>query len=124
MASGRYWVSSSSASSDWWIHAVKSVYGLKVIHSIKELQNVEKIKKTDHNRPFPSCFEPHYESEASCIVFIMKISFIHMQTSNFHMKSSALSLAFAIPFKAPRKLPIDLLSAEKGAESFKSDEQT
>ena len=27
------------------------------------------------NRPFPSYFEPHYESEASCKVFIMKISF-------------------------------------------------
>ena len=28
------------------------------------------------NRPVPSCFEPHYESEASCNrFFIMKISF-------------------------------------------------
>ena len=24
------------------------------------------------NRPFPSCFEPHHESEASCIVFTIK----------------------------------------------------
>ena len=23
------------------------------------------------NRPFPSCFEPHYESEAKCKVFVM-----------------------------------------------------
>ena len=27
------------------------------------------------NRPFPSCFEPRYESEAKYKVFIMKISF-------------------------------------------------
>ena len=27
------------------------------------------------NRPFPTCFKPHYESEASCIVLIMQISF-------------------------------------------------
>ena len=27
------------------------------------------------NSPFPSCFGPHCESEASCIVFIVKISF-------------------------------------------------
>ena len=27
------------------------------------------------NRPFPSCFEPHYESEAKSKVFVMKISF-------------------------------------------------
>ena len=25
------------------------------------------------NRPFPSCFEPDYESEAKCKVFVMKI---------------------------------------------------
>ena len=28
------------------------------------------------NRPFPSFFEPHYEYEVSCIVFIMNSSFI------------------------------------------------
>ena len=27
------------------------------------------------NRPSPSCFETRYKSEASCILFIMKISF-------------------------------------------------
>ena len=28
------------------------------------------------NRPFPSCCEPHYESEAMCKTFHMKISFV------------------------------------------------
>ena len=28
------------------------------------------------NRPFPSCCEPHYESEAKCKTFHMKISFL------------------------------------------------
>ena len=28
-----------------------------------------------NNRPFPSCCEPHYESEGKCKVFVMKISF-------------------------------------------------
>ena len=52
----------------------------------------EKYDRTIHvahsNRPFPSCFEPHYESEASCIVFIIEISF-HSQANktNFNMKS-------------------------------------
>ena len=33
------------------------------------------IKKYKINRPFPSCFEPHYESEAKCkVFFFMKIS--------------------------------------------------
>ena len=28
------------------------------------------------NRPFPSCRKPHYESEAKCKAFLMKISFV------------------------------------------------
>ena len=28
-----------------------------------------------YSRPFPSCFEPHYKSEAKCKDFVMKISF-------------------------------------------------
>ena len=28
------------------------------------------------NRPFSSCCEPHYESEAECKIFLMKISFV------------------------------------------------
>ena len=39
----------------------------------------ENIQETSriYNRSIPSCFEPHYESEAKCKVFIMKI---HVQT--------------------------------------------
>ena len=51
-------------------------------------------------RPFLSCFERHYESEALCIVFIMKINF-HSCANNteFQMKSFTLSLAFVMRFK-------------------------
>ena len=56
------------------------------------------------NRPFPSYFEPHYESEAKCKVFVMKISFhSYANKTNFHMKSFALSLAFIVRFRATRK---------------------
>ena len=59
------------------------------------------------NRPFPSCFKPHYESEAKCKVFVMKISFhSYANKCNFHMKSFALSLAFIVRFTATRKWPI------------------
>ena len=34
------------------------------------------IVYTCFNRPFPSCFEPHYESEAKCKAFHVKISFV------------------------------------------------
>ena len=59
------------------------------------------------NRPLPSCFEPHYESEVKCKVFVMKISFhSYANKTNFHMKSFALSLAFIVRFTATRKWPI------------------
>ena len=61
-----------------------------------------------NNRPFPSCCEPHNESEAKCKVFIMKISFhSYANKTNFHMKSFALSLAFIMRFTATRKWPIE-----------------
>ena len=34
------------------------------------------LRKQQGNKPFSSCLEPHYESEDSCIVLIMKISII------------------------------------------------
>ena len=66
---------------------------------------VKKLKQ--NNRLFPSCFEPHYDSEAKCKVIIMKISFhSYANKTNFHMKSFALSLAFIMRFTATRKWPI------------------
>ena len=62
------------------------------------------------NRPFPSCRKPHYESEAKCKVFIMKISFhSYANKTNFHKKSFALSLAFIMRFTATRKWPINVV---------------
>ena len=59
------------------------------------------------HRPFPSCFKPHYKTEAKCKVFIMKISFhLYANKTNFHMKSFDLSLAFIMRFTATRKWPI------------------
>ena len=40
------------------------------------------------NGPFLSCCEPHYESEATCKVFVRKISFhSYANKTNFHVKS-------------------------------------
>ena len=48
-------------------------------------------EQPEDNRPFPSSFEPHYEREAKCKVFVMKISFhSYANKTNFHMKSIAL----------------------------------
>ena len=59
-------------------------------------------------RPFPSCFEPHYGSEAKCKNFNMKISFYSYAKrhyTNLHIKSFALNLAFMMRFTATRNGP-------------------
>ena len=57
--------------------------------------------------PFPSCFEPHYESEAKCKTFYTKISFVCRWTKTyFRNKNFALSLSFKMTLKATRKYPI------------------
>ena len=41
------------------------------------------------NRPFPSYFELHYESEVKCKVFVMKVSFhSYANKTNFHTRST------------------------------------
>ena len=66
------------------------------------------------NRQFPSCFETHYESEAKCKVFIVKISFhSYANKTNFHMKSFTLSLAFIVRFTTTRKWPISVEPVDK-----------
>ena len=58
---------------------------------------------------FPSCFEPHYESEAKFKVFIVKISFhSYAKKLNFPMKSFALSLTFLTRLTTTWKWPIIL----------------
>ena len=62
--------------------------GLALLGDIKEkyvdFYCVFLIDVCASNRFFPSCFEPHYESEYSCIVFSMKISFqSYMETKLF-----------------------------------------
>ena len=44
------------------------------------------------NGPFPSFFEPHYQSEASYIVLMMKISF-HSYANKSNLSWKALHLA-------------------------------
>ena len=72
------------------------------------LQEVFTIASTSRsNRPFPSCFVPHSESEVLCIVFIMTIS-LHLYANkiNFHRKSFAFGLSFVMRFVATKKWSI------------------
>ena len=66
--------------------------------------------RTVFNRPFPSCCEPHFESEATCKTFHMKISFVCItMKTHFHTKNFAHSLAFIMRFRATRKWSIEFL---------------
>ena len=45
------------------------------------------------NRPFPSSINSHFQNEAKCTTFLVKMSFICMRMKNhFHIKGGALNL--------------------------------
>ena len=58
------------------------------------------------NRPFPSSKKSHFENEAKCETFLVKISFICIIIKNhFHINGFALSLALKVRFFGTRKWP-------------------
>ena len=62
------------------------------------------------NRPFPSSKKFHFQNEAKCETFVVKMSFICIIIKNhFHVNGFALSLALKVRFFGTRKWPIILL---------------
>ena len=61
------------------------------------------------NRPLPSSKNPHFQNEAKCTTFLVKMSFICMRMKNhFHIKGWALNLVLIQRTRGTRKLPIVL----------------
>ena len=59
------------------------------------------------NRPFPSSKKSHFQNEAKCETFVVKMSFICIIIKNhFHINGFALSLALKVWFFGTRKWPI------------------
>ena len=59
------------------------------------------------NRPLPSSRKPHFQHEAKCATFLVKISFICLRMENyFHIKGWALNLVLIQWSGRPRKWPI------------------
>ena len=57
----------------------------RILHDFIELTKYFQLQIDTNSRPFPSSFEPHYESETTCMVFIMKLSFhSYANTTNLH----------------------------------------
>lgn len=70
-------------------------------------------------RPFPSCCEPHYGSEAKCKAYHMKISFVCVwMKTNVHNKNFALRFAFAMRFEATQKWPTDVLRLQIWTQNY------
>ena len=62
---------------------------------------------TDLNRPFLSSKNSHFQNEAKCETFVVKMSFICIIIKNhFHINGFALSLALKVRFFGTRKWPI------------------
>ena len=71
-------------------------YGLsagRCSRNIPEWATENEPSLSSKNRPFPSCFEPHYERETKCKVFITKISFHSNADKTNFFKWKALHLA-------------------------------
>ena len=61
------------------------------------------------NRPFPSSKESHFQNEAKCETFVVKMRNICIIIENhFHIYGFALSLALKVRFFGTRKWPIAL----------------
>ena len=58
------------------------------------------------NRPFPSSENSHFQNEAKCKTFVVKMSFICMRKNHFHINGFTLSLALKERREATRKWAI------------------
>ena len=59
------------------------------------------------HRPFPSSKKSHFQNEAKCETFVVKMSFICIIIENhFHINGFALSLVLKVRFFGTRKWPI------------------
>ena len=67
-------------------------------------------KASESNRPFPSSKKSHFQNEAKCETFVVKMSFICIIIENhFHINGFALSLVLKVRFFGTRKWPIRIL---------------
>ena len=65
------------------------------------------IVQCPFNRPFPSSEKSHFQNEAKCEIFVVKMSFyLHHNENNFHINGFALSLALKVRCFGTRKWPI------------------
>ena len=78
--------------------------------SCTPLSEITKLRVELVSRPLPSSKKSHFQNEAKCETFVVKMSFICIIIKNhFHINSFALSLALKVIFFGTRKWPITLV---------------
>ena len=66
------------------------------------------------SRPLLSSKQPHFQNEAKCTTFFVKMSFICMRMKNhFHIKRLALNLILIQRLKGTRKWPVPSVAQAK-----------
>ena len=76
------------------------------IPSFKQITN-DGLSFCFSNRPLPSSKNPHFQNEARCTTFLVKMSFICMRTKNhFHIKDWGLNLVLIQRPGGTRQWPI------------------
>ena len=81
----------------------------KALITLERVNTTEWSKKNKNclNRPFPSSKKSHFQNEAKCETFVVKMSFICIIIENhFHINGFALSLVLKVRFFGTRKWPI------------------
>ena len=93
------------------IHRLEPVTRISALfHLWRDISETGPITGNLHivaNRPFPSSKKSHFQNEAKCETFVVKMSFICIIIENhFHINGFALSLVLKVRFFGTRKWPI------------------
>ena len=77
---------------------------------------------------FPSSKKSHFQNEAKCETFVVKMSFISMTIKNhFHINGFALNLALKVRLFGTRKWPIVkgvMISCKQVVNKFQGDHKS
>ena len=84
--------------------------------------NINEVAEGRQNRLLPSSKNPHFQNEARCTTFLVKMSFICMRMKNdFHIKGWALNLVLKQRPGGTRKWPINPLSPNMHKQILQTD---
>ena len=85
----------------------------------QKLRAVTCVAKNCFNRTLPSSKNPHFQNEARCTTFLVKMSFICMRMKNdFHIKGWAPTLVSKQRPGETRKWPIEIIKTERRNETY------